>query len=200
MITFKNINDSVPYRKFKELYDKALQEKQINIEAMSISSYSVDDNLVDSRFVNLKYIYGDDWTFFSNYNGPKSKQFSSHNQVTVLFYWNTIDIQIRIRAKIKKIDNTESDNHFSNRSDLKNALAISSSQSKKVNSYEEVQKKYKDILEDPELLCKRPDYWGGFSFKPYYIEFWQGHESRLNKRQVFELNDSNEWTSYFLEP
>ena len=35
----------------------------------------------------------------------------------------------------------------------------------------------------------RPDFWGGFSFVPYYFEFWQGHKNRLNKRHVFEQKD-----------
>ena len=35
----------------------------------------------------------------------------------------------------------------------------------------------------------RPDFWGGYSFIPYYFEFWQGHENRLNKRHVFEQQD-----------
>ena len=44
-----------------------------------------------------------------------------------------------------------------------------------------------------------PDYWGGFKFKPYYFEFWEGHKSRLNKREIFKL-DNNDWTKYFLQP
>ena len=48
-------------------------------------------------------------------------------------------------------------------------------------------------------LNKCPDYWGGFSFKPYYFEFWEGHEDRINKRKVFEKTDSG-WNEFFLEP
>ena len=53
-------------------------------------------------------------------------------------------------------------------------------------------KPYEDLT-----LC--PDYWGGFEFTPYYIEFWQGHQSRINRRVVFEKN-SDSWDEYFLEP
>ena len=34
-------------------------------------------------------------------------------------------------------------------------------------------------------LFDRPSNWGGYSFKPYYFEFWEGHKSRLNKRNVY---------------
>ena len=46
---------------------------------------------------------------------------------------------------------------------------------------------------------KCPDYWGGYSFVPYYFEFWEGHQSRINKREVFEKID-NVWKHFILQP
>ena len=48
-------------------------------------------------------------------------------------------------------------------------------------------------------LKKCPDYWGGYSFTPYYFEFWEGHESRLNKREVYEKSDDS-WKHLILQP
>ena len=48
-------------------------------------------------------------------------------------------------------------------------------------------------------LEKRPEYWGGYSFTPYYFEFWEGHKSRLNKREVFK-KDTNDWVKTILQP
>ena len=42
---------------------------------------------------------------FSNYKGPKSNQFKDHNQISVIIYWESIDLQIRMKAKIKKLIN-----------------------------------------------------------------------------------------------
>ena len=102
MIEFKNILNDLPYLKFKELYDLALESRQTHIEAIAISSYGLKNNDIDSRFVNLKYIIEDKWIFFSNYNSPKAIQFNSHDQISALFFWPTINIQIRMKAKIKK--------------------------------------------------------------------------------------------------
>jgi len=44
-----------------------------------------------------------------------------------------------------------------------------------------------------------PEYWGGFSFIPYYFEFWVGHESRINKREVFDKTEGI-WKHSFLQP
>ena len=40
---------------------------------------------------------------------------------------------------------------------------------------------------------------GGFAFKPYEIEFWEGNSFRLNKRNVYRLVD-NIWHLSILEP
>lgn len=198
MIKFKNLSQETPYIIFKERYDKALDAEQKNIEAISISSLNKEKNEVDSRFVNLKLIDNNKFIFFSNYNSPKSVAFSSHNQICALIYWPSINIQIRIKALIEKTTTKYNNEYFNKRSLDKNALAISSNQSQKILSYNNVIKKYQAIKKREDLL-KCPNYWGGFLFVPYYFEFWEGHESRINKRIVFEGGSKN-WNQYILEP
>jgi len=199
MINIKNINNSAPYKRFEEEYLKASKKNQPNIEAVLISSYNKNINEVDARFVNLKYINEDEWIFFSNYDSPKAIQFQSHKQITAIFYWNSINVQIRIKGHIEKSSKHISDIHYSNRGDKKNALAISSQQSKFIKKYDEVVDNYRKVLNDKILLKKRPVNWGGYSFKPYYFEFWEGHESRLNKRTVYE-NCDGKWKQSILQP
>ena len=201
MIKISQINSGKPYKEFQKYYDNALSNDQKNIEAIVISSLNKSLNEVESRFVNLKYIVNDEWIFFSNYQSNKAANFKSHDQISALFYWNAIDVQIRIKAKIKKSSSNLSNRHFRNRSHEKNALAISSSQSEPVKSYDDVIYEYNKVLNsDKKLLSERPDYWGGYSFKPYYFEFWKGHESRINKRTIFELSDNKDWFHSLLQP
>ena len=198
MIKFVNISEDIPYKLFKEKYNNSLKLNQKNIEAICISSYSQELNEVNSRFVNLKIINDKKFIFFSNYDSVKAKDFESHNQITALIYWHSTDTQIRMKAKISKTTKDFNDKYFSERDNKKNALAISSNQSKYIESYEDVKKNYKKTIESDNLnIC--PDYWGGFAFIPYYFEFWQGHESRLNKREVYEIKNG-EWINYFLQP
>jgi pyridoxamine-phosphate oxidase len=199
MIKFIDINKSDPYKKFINLYERALNNNQRSTEAVSISSFNKSSNEVESRFVNLKYIKNEEWIFFSNYNSQKAKNFKDHDQVSALFYWRSINIQIRIKAKIFKTSTYFSDEHFLSRSNEKNALAVSSKQSDIIKSYKEVISKYSYILDKYDQNMPRPDYWGGYSFIPYYFEFWEGHDSRLNKREAFKKK-SGTWTSIFLEP
>lgn len=177
---------------------EAQKANQGSIEAISVSSYSSGKKEVDSRYVNLKFINGKELIFFSNYNSKKAEDFKKHNQVSILLHWNEINTQIRIKAHVKKTAKLFSNNYFLNRAIKKNALSISSSQSQKIKSFDDVQKKYKNALENKDLK-KCPTYWGGFSMIPYYFEFWEGHKSRINKREIFELNDKV-WDEYILEP
>ena len=198
MITFKNLSKDIPYVLFKEKYERAVSANQQNVEAICISSYSKSLKEVNARFVNLKFVDEKDFIFFSNYLSPKSKQFESHDQISAVLFWPTINIQIRMKSFIMKTSNNFSDKYFFNRNEEKNALAISSMQSYPINSYSEVKKNYDKSFKNDDLK-KRPEYWGGYSFTPYYFEFWEGHKSRINIREVYEkVNHS--WKHTFLQP
>ena len=199
MIKFINPRTEKPYIHFQSLYKEALANDQKGIEAISISSYNQQMKEVEARYVNLKYIADNEWIFFSNYNSPKAQQFESHSQISVLIFWPSINLQIRIKALISKTSIEFSDKHFKGRTKEKNALAISSNQSQVIDSFDEVTKNFHQTLNAMTPETARPDFWGGFSFIPYYFEFWQGHKNRLNKRHVFEQQDS-EWIERLLQP
>ena len=198
MIEFANCSEEIPYLRFKKEYDLAISANQKNIEALSISSYSKDLSEVNSRFVNLKIIDNLDFIFFSNYNSPKAVEFCSHEQISATFFWPSTNVQIRMKALIKKTSIKYNQEYFQKRSSKKNALAISSDQSKPIDSFESVMGNFKSSL-GSDNLQKCPDYWGGFYFTPYYIEFWKGHESRLNRRDSFYIN-KGEWNHSVLQP
>ena len=198
MIQFNNLNQEIPYLLLKEKYDEAVDAGQKGIEAISISSYNKEISEVDSRYVNLKFISNDEFIFFSNYDSPKALSFNSHNQIAALLYWPSINVQIRMKAKIKKTSNEYNQKYFFDRSEKKNALAISSNQSKPIDTYSQVKENYNKSLKNDDLK-KCPEFWGGYSFTPYYFEFWEGHESRLNKREVYEKNDDS-WKHFILHP
>tara|TARA_B100000900_G_scaffold414503_1_gene441312 strand:- start:484 stop:1080 length:597 start_codon:yes stop_codon:yes gene_type:complete len=198
MIEFKNLSNEEPYIIFKTKYLDAINAGQTRIEAISISTYNKEKNEVDSRFVNLKFVDGEQFIFFSNYNSPKSIAFNSHDQISALIYWASTDVQIRMKAKIKKTSIKYNKEYFKSRSYDKNALAISSNQSNVINSYDDIRQQY-DKTSIQKDLSKCPTYWGGFSFVPYYFEFWEGHKSRINKRLVLNKVDEK-WKQFILEP
>ena len=56
MIKFISIEESIPFQKFKGLYEDADIKNEKNIDAACISSLNKTRNEISSRFVNIKYI------------------------------------------------------------------------------------------------------------------------------------------------
>jgi pyridoxamine 5'-phosphate oxidase len=198
MIEFKNLSKEEPYMVFKEKYNNALNKKQKNIEAMSVSSFNKVSNEVDSRMVNLKFIDKNEFIFFSNYESPKSIAFDSNNKISALFFWSSVNVQVRMKAKIKRTSISFNNRYFKTRNINKNALAISSNQSNIIASYDQIIQNYEKVKNNDNLK-KCPKYWGGYSFRPYEIEFWEGNEFRLNKRNLYR-KDNTTWNHFILEP
>tara|TARA_B100000767_G_scaffold32688_1_gene27928 strand:+ start:27638 stop:28234 length:597 start_codon:yes stop_codon:yes gene_type:complete len=198
MIDIVSISQEDPFLVFKKKYEDALAAGQRGVEAIAISSFNKKIIEVDSRYVNLKFIENDEFIFFSNYDSPKASSFNSHNQIAALLYWPSINAQIRMKAIIKKTSSEYNQKYFFERSKEKNALAISSNQSQVIDSYSQVKENYKKSLEADDLK-KCPEFWGGYSFTPYYFEFWEGHESRLNKREVYKQSGDH-WNHIILQP
>lgn len=198
MIQFNNLSKEKPYLIFKDKYNEAIDAGQKGIEAVSVSSFNKELDEVDSRYVNLKFIDNKEFIFFSNYNSPKALAFNTNKQIAVLIYWKAINTQIRMKAKIKKTSKEYNQKYFYNRSIEKNALAISSKQSKPISSFEKILINYNTSLNNNDLkTC--PEHWGGYSFVPYEIEFWEGNEFRLNKRNLYKKKE-NTWSHSILEP
>ena len=198
MIQFNNLSKEMPFLVLREKYDQALRSEQKSIDALNISSYNTETKEVSSRYVNLKYIINNEFIFFTNYVSPKAISFNLHDQIAALLYWSNINLQIRIKAKIKKTSAEFNQNYFSKRSPEKNALAISSNQSKPIESYGMVKENFKKTLENDNLK-KCPSYWGGYSLTPYEIEFWEGDKHRLNKRDLYILDEAT-WNHFILQP
>ena len=102
--------------------------------------------------------------FFTNYNSPKAIAFECHNQISALFYWDKINLQIRIKAKISKCSEELSNAHFDGRAPEKNAIAISSKQSQPIESYEKVISNYHIAMENIQMLKKKTKQLGWIFF------------------------------------
>ena len=151
-----------------------------------VRSLSKGSNGINSRGLKLQKVE------------TKTRRITDETEIKPRLTRNSINTQIRMRANIKQTSKEFNDNYFFSRSPKKNALAISSKQSNKIDSYERVEERYKET-ESGKDLNKCPTYWGGFVFRPYYFEFWEGHDNRLNKRKVYELQNQK-WVEYFLQP
>ena len=188
-----------PFKQFEHWLNDALNAKVNEPTAMSVVTFGVD-GFPDSRIVLLKDFSLNGFTFFTNYNSNKGKSIAKNPAVGLHFFWPELERQIRISGFAEKTSNEISDNYFNSRPVLSQIAAIVSNQSSKIKSREILQNSFvseKEKLGDDKI--KRPENWGGFLVKPVRFEFWQGRESRLHDRILFEKAEEN-WVISRLAP
>ena len=163
-------------------------------------SLATSDDYIGIRTVLLKFFDDKGFVFFTNYESKKSKQLQNNPQAALLFPWLALERQVKIIGSVEKITKLESLKYFSSRPKDSQIGAWSSQQSSRISS--------RAILVDQFAAMKKkfangeiplPEFWGGYRVVPQSIEFWQGRESRLHDRLIYERND-DEWDITRLSP
>ncbi len=152
------------------------------------------------RVVLLKEIEGSDFIFYTNYNSDKGKQLEHNAQICANFWWIGNQRQIRIDGIVTKVSFEQSERYFKSRPQGSQLAAITSQQSQPIESIEQLEQKYDQIVEayqDKPVEC--PKHWGGYKITPSRIEFWQGKQHRLHHRVRYERTEKA-WNKVFLQP
>ena len=188
---------SNPIEQFSLWFDQAIEANIIEPSAMSLAT---SDDYIGIRTVLLKFFDDKGFVFFTNYESKKSKQLQNNPQAALLFPWLALERQVKIIGSVEKITKLESLKYFSSRPKDSQIGAWSSQQSSKISSrailvdqFAEMKKKFAN----GEIPL--PKFWGGYRIVPQSIEFWQGRESRLHDRLIYERKD-NRWDISRLSP
>lgn len=188
-----------PFSQFEIWMNEALKARVNEPTAMSVATLGID-GFPDSRIVLLKDFDENGFTFFTNYTSNKGKSIAKNPVVGLHFFWPELERQIRISGFAEKTSDSISDKYFYSRPVLSQIAAIVSTQSSKIDSREYLDSQFKTFKEtyNSENI-KRPENWGGYLVKPVKFEFWQGRESRLHDRILYEKDNGN-WLISRLAP
>ena len=194
------MTDNNPKEKVKQWLENAKNKVGGNWNAMCVSTVD-ENNTPDSRMVLFKqYSEDDNLIFFTNYNSKKGQDIRSNDSVCATFFWDKLDLQLRIKGSVKITSRETSEKYFNSRPFASRVAAIVSNQSNKIDDYDSLFEQYsrlQDELSEDELSC--PLHWGGVEIVPTRIEFWEGHKNRLHRREVFEF-DGDVWGRSLLSP
>lgn len=188
-----------PLTQFEHWLNDALNAKVNEPTAMSVATFGTD-GFPDSRIVLLKDFNEKGFTFFTNYMSNKGKSITKNPAVGLHFFWPELERQIRISGFAEKTTNEISDSYFYSRPVLSQIAALVSNQSSKIPSREFLNDQFAVFKEKSKNeSIKRPVNWGGFLVTPVKFEFWQGRESRLHDRILYEKDNDN-WVVSRLAP
>lgn len=185
-----------PLIQFEKWLGDAFKAKVPEPTAMSIATIS-PEGFPESRIVLLKDYNKNGFTFFTNYNSSKGKSIAKNPAVSLHFFWPELERQIRITGLVEKTATEISDKYFLSRPLLSQVAAVVSKQSSKIKSRADLQKLFDEKVKTDAI--QRPQNWGGYIVRPIKYEFWQGRESRLHDRILFEMANDN-WIISRLAP
>jgi pyridoxamine 5'-phosphate oxidase len=185
-----------PYEQFGWWFEDATNSGIKEPNAMVLAT--VGANLQPStRMVLLKSFDENGFIFYTNYHSRKGREIENNKRVSILFFWDILERQVRIEGTAEKIKAELSENYFAVRPFESRLSAIVSEQSEEIPSRQYLEDKLEELRNSG--VVKRPEHWGGYIIKANYFEFWQGRASRLHDRIVYE-SENGTWRIKRLAP
>ncbi len=152
------------------------------------------------RMVLLKGHGEDGFVFFTNYGSRKAQELEHNARVALLFFWPTLQRQIRVEGSVARTSREESAEYFRTRVRGAQVGAWASAQSEVITTREALEARVAELEEEyAGREVPVPPFWGGFRVTPSRYEFWQGREHRLHDRLVYE-GDGVRWKIARLSP
>lgn len=190
-----------PIEQFRLWFDEICGADVMEANAMVVSTVSADCR-PSSRTVLMKGYDERGLVFYSNYNSQKGRELEANPHVSVLFYWPSLQRQVRWTGIATRVPPEESDAYFSQRPRGSQIGALASPQSQPIADQRWLADRFAMIEAEygEELDIPRPAHWGGYRIAPDSIEFWQGRENRLHDRILYTRDERGEWRNQRIAP
>jgi len=187
-----------PAALFDKWFKEAVSAMGFDANAMVLSTVGPAQRPA-SRVVLLKGYEDNLPVFYTNYHSQKAREMEANPQVSLLFFWHTLERQIRIEGTVKKTSRTASEAYFATRPLESQIGAIASEQSRPIPDRAFLEARAKEAAQKFGSSVPCPENWGGYILTPDYFEFWQGRPARLHDRITFRRAGSR-WIRERLSP
>lgn len=220
------ISPTSPILQFNTWFIAAQKSGQIpHPEACCLSTASLPSGRVSARMVYLKELDRQGgFVIYSNFGtSRKAADIETNPHASLTFWWEALQRQIRVEGVATRLGREESQPYFDTRLRSSRIGAWASRQSQVLrpqkrengeacNGAAEEDDGRAQLEEQVHEVEKRfdgqekipvPDFWGGLRIVPNRVEFWQGRDSRLHDRFVYEREEGAEvdkWTLERLSP
>ena len=187
-----------PFKQFSLWFSQAIKLGIVEPSAMSLAT--ADEKEIGIRTVLLKHFDNKGFVFFTNYGSKKSQQIEVKPQAALLFPWLDLERQVKIVGSVEKITTLESIKYFASRPKDSQLGAWASQQSSTISSRSLLVSQFESMKNKfSKGDVPIPDFWGGYRVIPKSIEFWQGRDSRLHDRFIYQRSEDG-WNINRLSP
>lgn len=189
-----------PMALFGEWYELAQRKRlQPNTNVMYLATAGAD-GAPDVRAVLCKGMDLEKGhiVFYTNYRSLKGRQLAANPNAGVVFHWDHLGLQVRMRGPVTKSPEEESDAYYASRPLISQVGAWASDQSEPVDSRDTLLENVRKVLDEHGLTMDdldadagtgkslpRPPHWGGFRVWASRVEMWVNGEGRLHDRAAW---------------
>lgn len=217
-LSLPDLDRTSPIRQFHAWFSHAQSAQSVpHPEACSLSTAELPSGRVSSRMVYLKELEDSasnassspGFVIYSNTShSRKASDIASNPHASLLFFWEPLQRQVRVEGTVVKLTREESQTYFDTRVRGSRIGAWASRQSHVLepqggedDGREQLVGWVKEVEErfEGEEKIPVPEFWGGLRIVPERVEFWQGRESRLHDRFVYE-KEGEGWRLNRLSP
>lgn len=186
-----------PMQLFDRWFKDAVAVMGYDANAMVLSTAA--NQRPASRVVLLKGYENNSLVFYTSYVSHKAAEIGENPRVALLFFWHSLERQIRIEGTAQKTSRAESEAYFATRPLESRLGAHASVQSSVIPDRAALEKRAQQAAEKYGENVPCPETWGGYVVTPDFFEFWQGRPARLHDRITFEKTGSA-WKRQRLSP
>lgn len=169
--------------------------------AMALATASHDGRPA-VRTVLLKGVDDRGFVFYTNFDSLKARDIAENSRASLLFFWRSLERQVRVDGTVERISDAEADTYFASRPLESRISVYASRQSAPIESravlddlFEQAKERFATAGQVP-----RPDWWGGFRVLPEMFEFWQGRLHRMHDRLRYTKQADGTWLRERLAP
>ncbi len=151
----------------------------------------------DARIVLLKEVEDNGFHFYTNRRSTKGRQLQALGRAALVFYWDALGRQVRVRGSVERLPEEESDAYFRVRPRGSQMGAWASEQSAPIADREALEARYREAeARFASDAVPRPPHWGGYLLRPLEIEFWREGGWRLHDRILFRRAPAPDGASF----
>lgn len=189
-----------PFAQLQLWLQQALDANLADATAMTLITQN-ERGHPTGRVVLIKELDARGVVWYTNYNSRKGQELARQPQAALLFFWPSLQRQVRLEGTVEKVSAEESDAYWQVRPFESQVGAWVSPQSQVIPDRQWLEDRNQELLKEYQgRMPPRPAYWGGYRLIPQYWEFWQGRPSRLHDRLVYQPAASGTWRLQRLAP